>query len=391
MTLTLVALSATFYYGAYALGTVLFFILYLKQGSSLRGILLQEKSFIFMAAALLLSTVFSKTLAYSLLIDGLILIHMMVYIVIVRTINKENIDQVLQMLNMLGIIICLYGGYQYFTGDLTVDSSWTDTKTFGSLIRIYSTLRNPNILAAYLTFNICYAGAYFIKKKADIYTAVNIMLSSICLILTYSRGGFFAFVAAMLVLTVLCRDAKTAAYTAVMILLYFGYNYYESINRIDFGMLVADSSSQYRVEIWKASFELFKENMAFGSGPGSVMQLLSYSSDKLKGFISHAHNIEIHLLAETGVLGLTTFGGMVVSGMVKAFRFYRIHKNHEDSFVAIGFVAAMTAMLVHGLVDCAVFVPSRSLVFLIYLSLFPAVYYSLHEKHSGKVTSGLGC
>jgi putative inorganic carbon (HCO3(-)) transporter len=387
----LLLLSATFCYGAYGLGTVFFIVLFCRDRKEIIDIAKADKSILLMGSVLLLSTLTSKAPYESLLVDGVLLLHFMIYIVMIKLMDGNRAEEIFQRMNLLGIGICLYGAYQYFTGDLTVISSWTDRNTFGNIIRIYSTMRNPNIFAAYLTFNICFAGAHFIKKRADIYIAINIMLSSICLVLTYSRGGFFSFVAAMLVLLLLCKDSKIIIYTLFMLLFYYGYNRMENINRADLSKLLTDSSSLYRLEIWKASFELFKQNILFGCGPGSVMRLVSYSSEQMKGFVSHAHSLELQLLAETGLAGMGAFGFMVYSGLRKAFQYYRQNKNNEGSYVAIGFMAAIAALLVHGLVDCTVLIPTRSLVFLIYLSIFPAISYQSSRAEGVGLTSSLGC
>ena len=383
--IAMIVFSATFYYAAYAVGIIAFLMMFIKESRYIINNVLKEKAIIFIAAALLLSTVFSKVMGYSMFLDGIIIIHLMVYLVIVKWVDNENIESVFKLLNFMAILISLYGLYQYFTGDLVINRSWTDQGTFGSLIRIYSTLRNPNMFAAYLTFNICYAVAYFIKKKRDLYTAINIMLSSICLILTYSRGGFIAFVAAILVITIVCKEIKAGVYLVLMILLYYGYNSLGSTSRTDLSTIAFDSSSLYRLEIWKASWGLFKENMIFGGGLGSVSKLLSFSSDKLKGFIIHAHNIPLHLLAETGIVGFTTFFALVLTGINRFVLFWKDHKDSEYSYIAVGFIAALTAMLVHGMVDCVYFIPSRSLIFLIYLALFPAVFHSAPSKEKAKV------
>ena len=373
--ISMIVFSATFYYGAYTAGVIVFFMMFIKDPKYITNFVIKEKTIIFIAIALALSTLFSKVVGYSLLLDGIVIIHLMVYLVMIKWVSKDNIEEILRLLNIIAIMICIYGVYQYFTGDLTVNTNWTDKSTFGTLIRIYSTIRNPNIFAAYLTFNICYAGAYFIKKNRDIYVAMNIMLSSICLILTYSRGGFIAFVAAMLVITIVCKEIKAGFYLVFMILLYYGYNAIESTSRTDLSTIAIDSSSLYRLEIWRASWGLFKENIVFGGGLGSISKLLSFSSDKLTGYIAHAHNIPLHLLAETGIIGFTAFFALVLSGIKKFWLFWREHKGSEYSFIAVGYIGALTALLVHGMVDCVYFIPSRSLIFLIYLALFPAVFH----------------
>lgn len=373
--ISMIGFSATFYYGAYIVSVIAFFMMFIRAPRDIINLVIKEKVIFFIVATLFLPTLFSKVIGYSILIDGIIIIHLMVYFVIIKWINKDNIEDVFKLLNFMAILICIYGIYQYFTGDLTINTSWTDQGAFGILIRIYATMRNPNMFAAYLTFNICYAGAYFLKKKADVYAAINITLSSVCLILTYSRGGFIAFVAAILVLTIVCKKKKAVVYLVFMILLYYGYNSLRSTSRTDFSTIAFDGSSLYRIEIWKASWRLFKENIIFGGGLGSVSKLLSFSSDKLKGFIVHAHNIPLHLLAETGIVGFTAFLALVLSGINRFLLFWKENKNSEYSYIAIGFIASLTAMLVHGMVDCVYFIPSRSLIFLIYLALFPAVFH----------------
>jgi len=371
--------SVTIYWGAYASAVIAFFIVLINNRKCVIAFLKEQKPIIFLAGSLILSTIFSRSLGNSLMVDAVLLLHLLAFIVLVIGTRLEELEGLFKLLNTLAICVCIYGIYTYFTGDLAINKSWTDQKTFGSLVRVYSTMRNPNIFAGYLVFNLSYASAYLRQKKSDIYVAINIILSSVCLILTYSRGGFIAFIAAMLVIMVLCRDWKVAAYLVVMSILYYSYNMIGNLNRADLGLLNTDSSSLYRMEIWKASFDLFLKNIAFGSGPGSVMKYLSYSSLKLKGFITHSHNIPIHLLAETGIVGFASFVVIIFTCLKKFISFWGEHRNSSYSYIAVGFAASVTALMVHGLVDCVIFVPTRSIVFLIYLSLFPILLYNMRR------------
>lgn len=372
--------SVTIYWGAYAAGVIAFFIALINNPKRIIAFVKEQKPIIFLSGSLILSTIFSRAIGNSAVIDAVLLLNLFAFIVLVTGTRLEELEGLLKLLNILAICLCIYGIYQYLTGDLAINKSWTDQKTFGSLVRIYSTMRNPNIFAGYLVFNISYAVAYLIKKKSDIYTAINILLSSVCLILTYSRGGFIAFAAAMLVIMVLCREWKVAVYLVIMGILYYSYNMIGNLNRADLGLLNTDSSSLYRMEIWKASFKLFLNKIAFGSGPGSVMKYLSFSSLKLKGFIAHSHNIPIHLLAETGLAGFASFMALIFTCIKGFVGFWTKHKNNTYSYIAVGFAASITALMVHGLVDCVIFIPTRSIVFLIYLSLFPILLYNM-KKH----------
>jgi O-antigen ligase len=375
----MVILSVTVSWGAYAAVVIAFILGFSNNGRSVVASIIRQKQFIFLAAAIVLSTIFSRALSKSLLIDGIIILHFMAFAVLIMGIKLENLERLFRLLNFIAIFVCLYGIYQYLSGNLTINKSWADPKLFGSMVRIYSSMRNPNIFAGYLAFNISYASAYFLQKKKDVYIIANILLSSVCLILTYSRGGFIAMFAGMLVVMLLYREWKVSAYLIVMTICYYSYNMIGSLNRADLGIMSTDSSSLYRMEIWKASFKLFYNNIAFGSGLGSVLQYLSFSSAKLKGFIAHSHNIYIHLLAETGIAGLASFGFLMLTGFRKSIGFWREHRKSDYAYIAAGFAASVAALAVHGLVDAVIFIPTRSLIFLIYLSLFPILMHNLKK------------
>lgn len=369
----MIILSVTFHYGAYAAGVIAFLIMLRDDAKVMARAMAKQKVLVFIAVAFVFSTLFSKVMGYSLLIDGVVLLHLIIYIVIVKYVSKENIEEIFRLMNIMGIFICMYGIYQYFTGHLNIDKSWTDENAYGNLLRIYSTLRNPNIFAAYLTFNICFAMAYALKKKRNILITANIILASICLILTFSRGGFYSLIGALLLIGLLFKEKKALYYIMLMVIANYGWNFMQGSYRGDLSKLIVDSSSMYRLEIWKAAWELFKENIVFGVGPGSITRLLSYSTDKLSGNIMHAHNIPLHVMAEIGLFGLTAFAALFLSELKRLTLFWRKHRDAEYSFIAIGFVAVCAAMLIHGMVDCAVLIPSRSLIFLVYLGLFPAL------------------
>lgn len=370
----MILFSTVFHYISYG-AVLLAFVLLLKDDPKhILHTIKKEKSILLLLAALILSIFFSKVPWYSFLIGLVVMLHFMAYMVIVKYIDKENLQRIYLLLNIMGIAICIMGIYQYLTGNLSISKSWTDQNTYGNLVRIYSTLRNPNILATYLAFNISLSMSYFLQKKADSITAINIILSSACLILTYSRGGFLAFAAAMLFIALICKEPKAGLYLAVMVIVNFGFNALQSTDRGDLGKLVTDSSSLYRIEIWKASWDLFKSNAVYGGGLGSVSKLLSYSSDTLKGYIFHAHNLILHIMAETGLLGLSAFIALLMTSVKNLYGYRKLEGHREFTYLATGFGAMLTALLVHGMVDCTVLIPSRSLLFLIYIALFPALY-----------------
>ena len=94
--------------------------------------------------------------------------------------------------------------------------------------------------------------------REDVLLSMNIILSSICLLLTYSRGGFAAFGTAVLVLCLLKEKNKGLyIYLAAMAAAFFLLNSTGPNNRADLGSVYQDSSSLYRLEIWKAALNMF--------------------------------------------------------------------------------------------------------------------------------------
>ena len=84
----------------------------------------------------------------------------------------ENAVQTKRQLNILvtamvamGVLISLYGFYQYIFG-AAGSSAWTDDEMFSISTRVYSTLQNPNVLSEYLLLTIPLCAACLFAAKS---------------------------------------------------------------------------------------------------------------------------------------------------------------------------------------------------------------------------------
>ena len=94
-------------------------------------------------------------------------------------------------------IVAAFGIWQYFFGTSLQNMEWIDHQAFKHLSRrAISTLVNPNILGTFLVSTVAYCEGLFapLKGGKTRWALVGIfLLSTACLILTFSRGNWVAY------------------------------------------------------------------------------------------------------------------------------------------------------------------------------------------------------
>lgn len=347
--------------------------------------LASDKAIFVMLFCIVLSGLYSQEKLSSL--AGLVMIGLNagLYLVLVVELKRRGVGSYHRLLNICCILVCLYGIYQFASGNLILQKCWVDEKTFGRITRVYSTMYNPNIFASYLAVHLSFGLARFKAFKEDLLLTFNLLLSSVCILLTYSRGGFVAFLTAAFVLYLLKQRSRgLALYIAAMAAVFAILNSAGPASRIDPSVISRDSSSLYRVEIWKAGFRLFLEQPLFGHGIGTAWYFLSGSTDKLNGYILHCHNIYLQVAAEMGITGLCAFIGLIGRKITDGIRLLQQGAEEEVIFVLRGFVACAAGIAVHGLIDAVIFVPGLSLAFIGYAAMYGSVASAPSFSFDGK-------
>jgi len=381
-------LSVLFPVGAY-FGVVAVFMAAIQARRSRQVLseLASDNASLLMLFSFLLSCLFSRDRLMSLGAMVLLCLNLGFYLVLVAELKKDGWEQYERILDIGCTIVCIYGIYQFASGDLIMPESWVDKKSFGSLARIYSTLLNPNIFAAYLVMNLSLGISRLMNMGKDKLLMLNLPLASVCLLLTYSRGGFAAFFASMLALILLNkRKNGIMLYTALMTAAFVLMNTGEDISRIGLSAVYRDSSSLYRIEIWKSAFNMFLANPVLGHGPGTTWYYLSSGSDKLFSYILHSHNIYLQVAAELGIAGVAAFGYLLARKARDGMRLLRERVTAEEKAVLQGFVACLAGIAVHGLIDAVIFVPAFSLIFMSYASVYGSILSVYSVKLPGRLS-----
>ncbi|MCB0480769.1 MAG: O-antigen ligase family protein [Flavobacteriales bacterium] len=128
----------------------------------------------------------------------------------------------------------------------------------------------------------------------------------------------------------------------------------ESISNV-----ATDASNVERLNRWNAAFSMFKERPVFGHGPGTYMFLYApYQHSSLLTIIStnfgdggNAHSEYFGPLAETGVLGLLTFIGLIFMFYYTAIPLYYRIEGQNNRLILMGSILGITTYLIHGFLN----------------------------------------
>ena len=106
-----------------------------------------------------------------------------------------------------------------------------------------------------------------------------------------------------------------------------------------------------RVAHWRAAWGMFSDHPWLGVGIGNyAVAYPAYSLPHWRDALGHAHNIYLHVLAETGLLGLAAY---LIFWIVAIVRIWQARTSQSDyaKAVAIGVLGVIAHLTVHNLVD----------------------------------------
>ena len=209
-----------------------------------------------------------------------------------------------------GVAVSLYGVVMYFFGSKG-GNTWLDASLFSDISgRAVSTLENPNMLGEYLAIMIPIAVAMLISgemiKRSTSFLACCAL--AFCMVLTWSRGAWLALIFAMLILVFIWhrRSVWLVLGGAIALPLATFVMPTNILNRFMSIGNMADSSTSYRVNIWRGAIRLIRDHLFFGIGVGEDAWKKVYPDYTLPGIekAPHAHNLFMQVTADMGIAAL---------------------------------------------------------------------------------------
>lgn len=354
--------------------TVLVFVAVLTgrcEGPSMRG--LSGYALVF-ALMVVVSAVFSSSFSTSL---KYVLFYMAAFMgfMLTRTALHSRKDVlVFTVILLLAVTVSgLYGCYQSIVG-VPINYSQVDLTTNANLPgRVYSFFENANNFAEILILTLPFFMALFFlapNRYVKLAVLVCAVPPALSLLFTYSRGGWVAFAAGVLVFFFFTYrwvvPALCVAAVAMMPALPSTIR-----QRIISAFTGEDASIAYRGSIRETMLPVLALYWPFGSGLGSetVRSVITKYYDThtevqmmTKAVAPHAHNIFLQLWGEMGALGVTSFCGTMIAFFRRCLRNV-FDKPREVKFMAAAGFAAIAGSLVIGLVEYIWFYPRVFLLF----------------------------
>ncbi len=306
---------------------------------------------------LMISSLLSFNPVKSMMVWGMYLIFVGFYFVIINTVRtKAQLYYLLKMFVVLGFFVSMYGVLQYVFG-WNVDNSWIDENMFEeATMRVYSTMENPNVLGEYLLLILPLSVVFMLDKKGSrlerIFYCGVFLVSALCMIFTQSRGCWLGLILSAAVFVSFYNGRLWGLMPLALIALPFVMPE-TMINRLLSVGNLADSSTSYRVFIWRGCFKMLKDFWIGGIGMGEGAFRMVYPIYSFNGIIApHAHNTYLQLWVEGGIAAPVIFAAIMIVFLKKlASVFTKAADYSAEKLIPLAIGSGVMGFLLQGMFD----------------------------------------
>ena len=323
------------------------------------------------------------------------------------------------------IAVMQYVGLDYEQGLRLLELTDTLPKT-----EIYSTIGNPNYLAAALSFLLPIGLVLAVHSSTPpssggtatrtgwavlLWGCAAVITAAI--LLTQSKGGLLAGAGALAALWWLHGwwrrwplwklSAGLLAWAIGVGLLLMALANMPSIGQ-EWAKLTRlswdDPSVKGRLLMWQTTLAMVADHPVIGIGAGTYgAQYQPYRARVFERLpdpavvypagehsfteAGHAHSDYLQIVAETGVVGLSLFLGLVVLCFITGLKLLRVSSNplplapHPLPLLLCGILSALAAILIHAMVDFPLHQPVAALLFWLGIGTVAAI--SIQQNHFG--------
>lgn len=323
--------------------------------------------------ALLLSTAFGISRRWSSYELYWFIPNILIFYVLTKADQKQHQQIILAMIAAASII-SIYGILQYFFGFryalqyLARVGSRPHLEELLKQKRVLATFVSPNILASYLMMMLFVGIGLLInslqRKGLSFWLAGSIALMIIVLLLTRALGAILISILSLFLFLFLIayylmdkfKDKKITEWAILIIIAGLIIFVSTSIPFLKqrlvqfFNFSNPQNSIVQRLYYWKTSIDVIRDYPWTGIGWRNLPGL--YESYKpAQANISHfSHNVFLQIMAETGILGLLGFLGIVLTFLRNGLRSLK-EGELQQKLLHTGIFCAGCAFLLHNLID----------------------------------------
>src|SRR3990170_1223510 len=307
------------------------------------------------------------------------LIYFLIFFCMINTIqSQEQAKRILKAMLITCGLVCAYGLYGYYTGIAIRDERLVATFEYHSRIAKYLSLLLPIAVCLFLWYK---------DKLSRLSLSLFVILCSFSLILTMNRTSWVAiFIAMIFIGFATQKKLLMAVFIGVCGLLIFilpskFITHATTITQVN-KLFTSKKILGERLLCWKASIAIIQDHPLLGLGPGKrnfrdayqryrekaktkkpsqkkdpVSVKRTETQDKKKTVtrriekLSHAHNIFLHIWAETGIIGLLSFLWLFATVFYAAIKSWRFSSVGYEKMLLLGTTASLIAIFSHGFTD----------------------------------------
>ena len=328
-----------------------------------------SKEFLIFILVFALLPLFSYYRYISVLDAYIIIASAVLFFILSSTIEKKDTKFILYSVVLLGLIVSSVG-YVGYVAVAKFPSSYiaryTTSHSFISGKRLNSFFQYPNSFGGFLLLPAFLSlGMFFNEEKKNIKFAlylVSVFLVFI-LYLTGSRGAEIVFVIGIILLFVFATNKQkkkelielSGVAFGVILAVYLNnhflapivqYNASRVKHLVHFLAGEENRSLSDRIQLAKDAANIFIHHPIFGTGLGTFRDaMLKYRVGLF--YARFPHSSLFRFLAETGIVGTTTFFFIVVEFFIKSINKLKANRN----FVYIGLLTGTVTFFLHTLLD----------------------------------------
>lgn len=315
---------------------------------------------------------------------------------IVNVRNYKNLKVSLWVILLSVSIVCLYGLYQWYFNIAPQKAGWDDAGTLNKLIRVYSFLGNPNLLAGYVIPILCISIFFFIETKGyqKIFIASSICIQFLSIYLTYSRGAWLGLIfgigtAGLSLLIVYRSKILQSKWIKVLLILGFLGCFSAGIYKVNRSPALKErinsifagrehSSNNFRINVWTSSIHMIKDYWISGVGIGNKVFQKTYTFYMKPGYRSlSTYNIILEVWVEMGVFGVLIFIFMIFIHLFRCIWGIICNLETAEKLYFAASLSSLLGIMAHGLVDTVWFRPQVQIPFWFLMAMISLLS---HEK-----------
>ncbi len=269
--------------------------------------------------------------------------------------TKKMIIHALEAFCFSCVVSAIVGICEYLLGIAALD--WIDTEMFSGIGgRAVAFFENPNVLGTYLCLGapLTLALMSISRDRSKFRWFVGFCFIISCSVLTWSRGAWIG-IAVSVVVMLICMRHSFGVFMGTWILAVFsGYILPSSVlDRLLSIGSAADSSTLYRLNIWRGCADMASELGLAGIGVGEESFSRMYPKYAVAGAETayHAHSLWLNILLTLGVCGLAIFAVMLFFFFQRAFTVCRNNDDADIGRVVAASASGISGLLVVGLFD----------------------------------------